>query len=726
MNVYAVLSVIALVTNITAGVYVLSRNSRDIRNRCFFGVMASLVFWSLGEVVMRVSHTPATALWGSRIAGIGWCLVGGFFVLLALAMTDKERYVLNPYVLAGCFGPATFFLVVLWSTKLVFKDFVPSYWGYREIGGALRRPSGLMVVVLFSIGAVILFRFWRSAPSSNKRAGAGYTLLAMTVPLAAGLATDVRLPLAGRYVPEMPVFASTVIGPIIGYAVIRQGVMTTIAGRLGGTIIMKMNDAVVITNTEGLIESVNPAVSRLTGRSGSELRGVALDTLLASARSKSTGGDRDGEWNLLTDASAEIIPVIISSSEVRKKNGRLLGSVSIIHDMRDTLRLTRAEREVKVVTAQVEVERDRSELQRQTEEEVRKLSRFLESVIENIAEPLFILDARLRYIYVNDAFCGLCGCARADIVGRTDYDLYWKDNADYFTATYRKILDTGDPLELPEIRTVDLDGTLHMTRAIVSPMKSETGTVDYLVGIATDLTEEKKLEQARLDFIRIAAHELRTPLTSLKLGFDMLARETSGALEPEQQRSLDVLSLSIERLSRLSKNLLDLASMDAGLVTLHRGEVEIEPLFAEAAAMFESALKKKGLAVRLDVPGDIRPAYADAARLSQVLYNLLSNAVKYTEVGGITMSALDPGDGMLLVSVTDTGSGIPASAKEAIFSRFVKAQSAETAKEGTGLGLSISKAIVEAHGGTITVQSRLGSGSTFTFSVPAAGAGEAT
>jgi signal transduction histidine kinase len=310
--------------------------------------------------------------------------------------------------------------------------------------------------------------------------------------------------------------------------------------------------------------------------------------------------------------------------------------------------------------------------------------------------------------------------------GRTDEEFYWRDSARFLRRTEEKVFESGRVVMVPELAVLDQGGEAHITRAIGAPLAGDSGGIDFMVGIISDITEEKKLEQARLDFIRIAAHELRTPLTSLRLGLEVFSRLTSGAFEPEQQRSLDVLSLSIERLSRLSKNLLDLASMDAGLVTLHRGEVEIEPLFAEAAAMFESALKKKGLAVRLDVPGDIRPAYADAARLSQVLYNLLSNAVKYTEVGGITMSALDPGDGMLLVSVTDTGSGIPASAKEAIFSRFVKAQSAETAKEGTGLGLSISKAIVEAHGGTITVQSRLGSGSTFTFSVPAAGAGEAT
>jgi signal transduction histidine kinase len=278
----------------------------------------------------------------------------------------------------------------------------------------------------------------------------------------------------------------------------------------------------------------------------------------------------------------------------------------------------------------------------------------------------------------------------------------------------------GSETEIPEISVPDAEGSVHVLRVMMAPMKNADGDVEYLVGVVNDLTEQKRLESARLDFIRIAAHELRTPLTSLKLGFDLLARETRGALNDEQQRSLDILSLSIERLNRLSRNLLDLASMDAGLITLNLQEVELASMFAEAAAVFEGEVKKKGLEMRIVVPSGTRPVRADASRLSQVLYNLVSNAVKYTDEGSITLSADDDGDGMLKISVSDTGTGIPASQRDAIFTRFVKAQSAETAREGTGLGLSITKAIVEAHGGSIEVMSRLGVGSTFSFSVPAA------
>ena len=238
--------------------------------------------------------------------------------------------------------------------------------------------------------------------------------------------------------------------------------------------------------------------------------------------------------------------------------------------------------------------------------------------------------------------------------------------------------------------------------------------------LVSDITEQKQVDKARLDFVSIAAHELRTPLTSLKLGFELLSRETRGTLDEEQQRSLDVLSLSIERISMLAKNLLDLASMDAGLLTIDRQPVALEPLARDVAAMFAAELAGKSVGCAIDCEDGIPPVLADPARVSQVFMNLLSNAVKFTSDGSITVSVRSGGDGFVEVCVADTGIGIPHSQQEHIFSRFSKVRSAERAGQGAGLGLSISKAVVEAHGGAIWVESRVGRGSRFCFTLPVA------
>jgi len=728
MNAYAVMSLVALIVNVTVGLYVLSRAPRTTLNRLFFAVMMCLAAWSAGELIQRLSHSAAAAMRGERVAAFGWCLVGAFFVLMVLELTDHQASVRKPLVLAACFVPGLFFIAMIESSRLVFKGFTKIYWGWEEIQGAWRFPSKIYVVAMFLVGLVILFSYWRTATSRHKKAGAAYLLLAALVPVTAGVVTDMFLPLAGIHFVPLPMMTSTIIAPVIGYAVLTVGLMTTTAGTLGSTIITKMNDAVLVSDAEGMVETINPAASRLTGYPEHELVGTPLgDLFIESAHHDGHPGEprlpEESEtmsWSLCATRDGEIIPVTRSAGEVRRKGGRLLGSVTVVRDMRETLRLMRAEHEVKVVTAEVEAERDHSELLKHSEEEMRKLSRFLESVIENVGESLFIQDVKGRYVYVNEAHRRLTGYDKDEILGKTDYELYWHEYADTLRDRISKVFEGGVGGESPELTVIDRDGAQHVTRTTTTPMKNEEGDVEFVVGIIKDLTEQKKLEGARLDFIRIAAHELRTPLTSLKLGLDMLARETRGALNGEQQRSLDVLSLSIERLSRLSKNLLDLASMDAGLLTLHMQEVEIGTLFAEAKAMFLSAVREKGLEMTYEVPAGTRPALADPSRLSQVLYNLVSNAVKYTDSGSITMRASDPGDGMIEITVTDTGAGIPSSQREAIFARFVKAQSAETAREGTGLGLSITKAIVEAHGGTISVESKVGSGSTFRFRVPAA------
>ncbi len=726
MNAYAIMSLIALCANIAVGTYVLTRGPKNTINRLFFAVMMSLAVWSAGEFAMRLSKTEISAMWGSRVAATGWCLVGGFFVLFALAFSENMKALRDRRVQVACLLPGVVLLALTWSTHTIFRSFTRSYWGFEEVSGTLRLPSKLFVVIMFAIGGVILLKFWRTSPSRYKRVGAGYVLIALTIPLVAGVVTDLILPIFGVRTVELPMFASTLCAPVIAYAVVSVGIMTTIAGRLGATIITRMNDAVFVTDAEGLIETVNPASARLTGYDSDELLGNKMDIVFTAGPSPDKlATDREqsdvGRWNLCARRDGDMAPVTVSSSEVRRKSGKLLGEVTVAHDMREALRLMQAEHEVKMATARVAAERDRSEVLKASEEEVRKLSRFLESVIENIAEPLFIMDGTLRYVYVNDAFSTLTGCEKDEIIGRGDGELHWEEQAELLTDFKRRVFDGAEPVDMPEVNFCDLEGAIHVTRTVMAPMRNAEGDVEYLVGVINDVTEQKRLESARLDFIRIAAHELRTPLTSLKLGFDILARETRGALNDEQQRSLDILSLSIERLSRLSRNLLDLASMDAGLITLNLQEVELESMFAEAAAVFSSEVAKKGLQMRIVVPPGTRPVRADASRLSQVLYNLVSNAVKYTDEGSITLTAADGGDGMLQISVTDTGTGIPASQKDAIFTRFVKAQSAETAREGTGLGLSITKAIVEAHGGVIKVSSRLGVGSTFSFTVPAAG-----
>ena len=720
MHPYALMSLGAFAVNLGAGFYVLSRGPRLLVNRLAFAALMTLTAWSAGEFIMRSSTIIGSAQLGSKIAGLGWCMIAPIFIIFVLAFTGQEKWLEKPFVYILLFVPGVSFLILLWSTNLIFKGFQKSYWGYREIPGTLRIPSMIYVALLFLVGIGLLFQSWRTASTRRKRINIGFVLIVTLIPLCTGMVTDVILPIAGYRVVELAMFASTAVGPLLVYAVISRGLLSNITSSLGSTIITKIREAVIVTDSEGLIETGNPAAERLTGYTQSELLETPIDRLLtvgqeAEAPTRQTAAEPT--WTRLTSKSGDIIPVTLSSEPVKTNSGSVEGSVIVLHDMRDALKLLQAEREAQLATAEVEAERDRSEDLRRSHEELLELSTFLESAVENIAEPLWIKDRDYRFVFVNRAFCELSGYTKEEILGKTGYDLSGKEQADAFREKDGEAFTTGKLVKVDDMSVNDRKGNTHVVRAVRAPLKDESGKVEYLVGIFNDITEQIKLEKARLDFIRVAAHELRTPLTSLKLGFDVLAKETRGALNVEQQRSLDVLSLSIERLSTLAKNLLDLASIDADLLTMQMQPVEVKPLLDEVVTMFSNIIGEKGLYCRVDTDGELKRAHADPSRLSQVLYNLLSNAVKYTETGGITVSARDYTGDFMEICVTDTGSGISPDQHESIFSGFSRARDANN-REGTGLGLSIAKGIIEAHGGRIWVESEIGEGSAFYFTLP--------
>ncbi len=724
MSLSTLIPTMAIAANIALGIYVMVRGPRSIQNRVFIGIVVSLTVWSVGEIIVRTAGNEGTALLGARIGTPGWCLVGVFFLHLAFLLAETTPGLARTLTLAAGYCIGAVFTVLAWTTDLIFKGFTVVEGIYREVPGALRFPSKAFVVLSMTLGIVILARYYRAATSRQKKTQAGYVLIAALILLAFGVFADAILPIFDTHLPISTVALTPVMALIIAYAINRRGFLSTIAGTLGGAIISNINEAVLVTDADGTIETVNSATERLTGYTADELVGTRADRLFVEDAGKAAiieADERSGRnitWSLCMTREGEPVPVTRNTGDVRSGSGRKLGEVVIVNDMRGALKLIEAERETRAATARATAERDRSEMLRRNQEELRALSEFLQSAIENIAEPFFIKDMSLSYIYANRALSELLGYPGEAIIGKVDHDLFDPKQADLFKEDDLRVFREGTLVEMEEGTIDDREGTRHTVKMLKTPLKGEGGNVEFLVGILNDITEQKQLENARLDFIRTAAHELKTPLTSLKLGLELLASETRGVLDPEQQRSMEILSLSIERLSRLSKNLLDLASMDAGLTTLFKSPFDVGPLLEEAVAMFKGPLQEEGLTARVDVEPGLGQAMADPERISQVLFNLVDNAVKYTTDGGITLSACSSGNGFLEICVADTGTGIPSSHRESIFTRFVKAESTTTTREGTGLGLSIAKAIVEAHGGDIRLESAVGKGSRFCFTVP--------
>jgi two-component system phosphate regulon sensor histidine kinase PhoR len=270
----------------------------------------------------------------------------------------------------------------------------------------------------------------------------------------------------------------------------------------------------------------------------------------------------------------------------------------------------------------------------------------------------------------------------------------------------------------PRVESEIVTGTLrqHFFAATVAAVSA--GETSGAVVVLHDITELRKLERVRRDFVANVSHEFKTPLTAIQ-GFS----ETllAGAINDPQNRErfLGIILEHSRRLARLTDDLLKLSQMDADRLELEIRSISVDQLIESCLETAQHRAAEKQITVALSDPGDLPDIAGDRRRLAEVLQNLLDNATQYTLPGGKIILSAEARDSDVVFTVADTGIGIPKADQSRIFERFYRVDAARSREAGgTGLGLAIAKHLVEVHGGRIWVNSEIGQGSEFNFSVP--------
>jgi signal transduction histidine kinase len=247
-------------------------------------------------------------------------------------------------------------------------------------------------------------------------------------------------------------------------------------------------------------------------------------------------------------------------------------------------------------------------------------------------------------------------------------------------------------------------------------LASERETAEALAEQNARLIE---LDRMKDQFVSSVSHELRTPLTSMVGYLELLVEGEAGELNEEQEHFVEIVNRNCLRLNRLVDDILFVARVDAGRLSLERETVEFGELAGAAVESARAAAEAKGVELRLSAEDDMPQLEADPLRLAQLLDNLISNAIKFTPEGGSVTVSVSKSDGAgVHLEVADTGVGVPADEVGKLFDRFFRASTSGVAK-GTGLGLSIVKSIVDVHGGSVSVDSTEGAGTTFVVDLPA-------
>jgi PAS domain S-box-containing protein len=344
----------------------------------------------------------------------------------------------------------------------------------------------------------------------------------------------------------------------------------------------------------------------------------------------------------------------------------------------------------------------------------------LRGVLNSMTDGVFALDRDGRIILFNKAASELTGRSITEVAGQLAEKVMPFRQGGELVMTRWLATQAGRDQVVGSWRNLELyranGESLYVdVQAIVLP-KDPNG-ISALVTFH-DLTKNRQLEEMKIDFVALAAHELRTPLTEVKGYLDILQHEAT-RLSKADREFLDRAVAGANQLGELMNNLLNVARIEHGELNYHPVHLDYLAFIEEHAQNYERLVSEKERTFELKLPANLPTITADESGLNEVINNLITNALAYTQIktGKITLTVKRHRD-EIETSVSDNGSGIPSSAIPHLFTKFYRVEEMKAKTRGTGLGLYISRAIIEAHGGHIWVDSEEGKGSTFTFRIP--------
>lgn len=466
-------------------------------------------------------------------------------------------------------------------------------------------------------------------------------------------------------------------------------------------IVASSKDAIIGTTLDGLITSWNPAAERLYGYSAAEAIGEPVTTLAPPDRvgepdhfyARIQSGETVENFETIRFAKdGHRVAVALTISPVRGRDGTVIGAATIVRD----------------ITAR-----------KRAAATLHEIDQRFRSAFDAAAIGMALVGLDGRFLQVNRSLCQIVGYGESELEGLTFQVITHPDDLEADLSLVQQLIDGLIPNYSMEKRYFHKDGSVVWIMLSVSLVRSDDGEPLYFVSQIQDVTRAREAERLRDEFVSTVSHELRTPLTSIAGYVDLLLDGADGEVSGTTEHFLTIVQQNGRRLIALVNDLLDMSRIDAGQIGLCREEVNLAAQLHEVAAAFAPQVAAKRQTLRLELPEALPSIWVDAQRGAQIFANLISNAHKYTPQGGSIAVVAVPEVDAVRIDVVDSGIGLSAEEQERLFTRFFRASHrAARAERGTGLGLAITRALVELHGGTISVRSEPEQGSTFSVVLP--------
>jgi len=346
---------------------------------------------------------------------------------------------------------------------------------------------------------------------------------------------------------------------------------------------------------------------------------------------------------------------------------------------------------------------------------------YLSLAIENASDSIIITDPDSKIIYANRAIEDLTGYDRLEIIGQKP-SLWGNRMKPEF---YKRLWDTikvQKRMFSDEVENTRKDGTQYSAQLRVSPVLDDKKEVMYFIGLENDVTKEREIDRMKTEFISLASHQLRTPLSAIKWYIEMLLNGDIGKVKPEQKAFIENVNKSNDRMIELVNALLNVSRIESGRLIVDPKPTNIGELIRETLGELKKKIGDKELVLLTDFDVKIPDIKIDPKLIRQVVINLMTNSIKYTPNKGVIEVAVSKNENEVIISVKDSGYGIPKKDHDRVYTRFYRGENIvgrET--DGTGLGLYLCKKIVEVSAGKIWFESAEGKGTTFWVALPFSG-----
>ena len=710
---FALLSLLAVVVNGGLIFLIVSKGLRVSANRWLTIFLIALVLWGFSEFMDRMSGNPqASSFWG-LVGAPGWVFMSTLFLGFTLVYVGKEALLERLLYRFLIFGSGLALLFVVWTSNLItvhdISGFRQVYWGWNGPTGQFFWLFLTWLEINFIISLVLLWRFYHRSSGLIKKQTL-FCILALLIPLVIGTLTDGISPIVGIVIPGTAILFTSVMSIIITYAILRYNLFVFNPATFVSNIVATMTEAILVFDKTKTLQFVNEAVEALLGYKKEELVGQNMRKLIPKEKiwdkfeyhivGPLTQGDTVKSFETeFAGKSGREVAVSFSGSTLKDSSGGLLAFVGVATDIR----------QIKSLITDVEAERNK-----------------LSVALAGIADGVFVVSKDGKISLLNKACEEMLAIkfrevaeAEADKIFRfyegeeafSIKDLFSKEplTKDQVIASKKNVKVVG-----PKGKEVYVD--------LVSSGIAENELIN-LGAIITmhDVSKEVELEEMKLDFVSMAAHELRTPLTSIRGYLSVLQEEISEQLDKDQRSFLDKAFISSSQLAALVENLLSVSRIERGALKVQAERADWSSIVNEIYKNFTNLAAEKNVKLLYTPGAALPPVLVDKFRIGEVISNLIANALAYTKAYGTVEIVTKAERDSVLTQVKDTGQGIPPSALPKLFTKFFRVSGVlEQGSKGTGLGLYISKAIVDMHGGKIWVESTMGKGSTFNFTVPLA------